>query len=137
MSKHEQAPQERLAQTRLAQEVTTLVHGSRETRFAETVTEYITGKQKLSGKDTAAVDEIGKQLPTTTAASGGSIVDALVASGLAASKTDARRLMADHAVYINNERVMHEAFTAGDFNDGVLLLRRGKAFKDSALVKLG
>jgi tyrosyl-tRNA synthetase len=46
------------------------------------------------------------------------------------------RLRLENAVSINGEKVQRENFEADDFHDGRLLLRRGKAFKDSALVEL-
>jgi hypothetical protein len=45
--------------------------------------------------------------------------------------------LSGQAVSINNQKVSREQFSEADFNAGVLLLRRGKKFKDSALVELG
>ena len=47
----------------------------------------------------------------------------------------ARRLLADNAISINGEKTRNERFEEYDFRDGLLLLRKGKAFKDSALVE--
>jgi tyrosyl-tRNA synthetase len=137
MAQHREHPEERIAQTRLAREVTVLVHGEPAATLAETVTGYLTGRQALSGTDASAVEEIKKDLPTARTTLDGSIVDALVGSGLASSKTEARRLLSGQAVSINNQKVSREQFSEADFNAGVLLLRRGKKFKDSALVELG
>lgn len=136
MAKHQANPGARHAQFCLARAVTELVHGEKEAGFAETVTEYLTGKAKLSGHDTAAIKEIKRAVPAVVAKSDGSIVDALVGSGLATSKTEARRLLTGMAVFVNNERTGREHFTPDDFSRGVLLLRKGKKFKDSALVEL-
>lgn len=135
VAEHRQAPQKRLAQTMLAREVTKMVHGAGETAFAEAVTDYLTGAAVLSGKDTAALKEIRQQLPSVRTHKEGSIVDALADSGLAPSKTEARRLLANRAVYINGVQALRDHFIPEDFNRGVLLLRRGKAFKDAAVVE--
>jgi len=61
----------------------------------------------------------------------------LLSSGLAGSKTEAQRLLNDNAVTVNGRKTNREHFEPADFQNGRLLLRRGKAFKDSALVELG
>ena len=137
MARHREHPEERTAQARLAREVTMLVHGEQAATLAETVTGYLTGRQKLSGTDKPAIEEIKKNLPAARTAPDGSIVDALTDSGLASSKTEARRLLSGQAISINNQKVNREQFSETDFEAGVLLLRRGKKFKDSALVELG
>ncbi|HSX15319.1 MAG TPA: tyrosine--tRNA ligase [Candidatus Saccharimonadales bacterium] len=135
MSDHRANPKMRIAQTVLAQEVTRLVHGENEMNFAESVRDYLTGESPI-GQALAALDEIRKQIPAVNTAENGSIVDALVSSGLASSNTEARRFLQENAVSINGQKVNRENFEAGDFQNGRLLLRRGKAFKDSALVEL-
>jgi len=135
VAEHAKEPWKRTAQTRLAQEVTTLVHGKEEMLFAESVTDYLTGKSPI-GEALAALDEIRKQIPAIQSSIEGSIVDALVATGLATSSTEARRFLKENAISINGQKVQREIFEPSDFQNGRLLLRRGKAFKDSALVEL-
>lgn len=137
MSKHQENPGARYAQTCLARAVTGLVHGKKEAQFAETVTEYLTGKAKITGRDTSAIREIRRDIASVKSKPDGSIIEALVDSGLAASRTEARRLLEGKAISVNNERVERENFDPADFNHGVLLIRKGKKFKDSALVELG
>jgi tyrosyl-tRNA synthetase len=67
----------------------------------------------------------------------GSVIEGLVNSGLASSNTDARRLVNGNAVSINGQKVQRENFEESDFHNGRLLLRKGKAYKDSVLVELG
>jgi tyrosyl-tRNA synthetase len=76
----------------------------------------------------AALNETG-----ATAIDGGpilpSIVDLLVATGLAKSKGEARRTISEGGAYLNNERVSdaEQAPTADDLIGGTwLVLRRGK-----------
>jgi tyrosyl-tRNA synthetase len=81
--------------------------------------------------------EIRRNLPHTVAAPGSRVGEALVATALASSQTDARRLLAANAISINGQKSSREQFEATDFEEGRLLLRRGKAYKDSAVVELG
>lgn len=137
IAKHQASPSARHAQICLARTVTGLVHGEKEMRFAEKVTDYLTGKARLSGHDTAALKEIKRDIPSVKSKPDGSIAEALVGSGLAASRTEARRLLTSKAVSVNNERAERVNFEPGDFNQGVLLIRKGKKFRDTALVELG
>lgn len=137
MAKHQADPGARYAQTELARAVTELVHGKKQAQLAQTVTEYLTGKTAITGRDSAAIKEVKKEMPSVKVKKDGSIIEALAASGLAASRTEARRLIEGKAVSINNERIIRENFEPADFNEGVLLLRKGKKFKDSILVELG
>lgn len=135
MARHRQNPRERYAQTRLAQEVTQLVHGEQEMRAAELATECLTGSRPIAEADETVLAIMRRELPHVTARSGDEIVDVLVATGLAASKTEARRLLQGNAVAINGQKVQREQLEDSDFTNGRLLLRKGKAFKDSALVE--
>jgi tyrosyl-tRNA synthetase len=136
MTQHKSAPQQRLAQTRLAEEVTGLVHGKEDVEFAKKITEYLTSQVSLSDADEASLQEIRKALSSVKIQQNGSVVEALVQAGLAESNGEARRLLASNAVYVNNSSITKENFEPSDFQNGRLLLRRGKAFKDSALIEL-
>jgi tyrosyl-tRNA synthetase len=135
MVRHRANAKERLAQTRLAQEVTRLVHGEQELSIAETVTQVLIGRTSVADLDDAALAAIRTEVPTTHATPGMGIVEVLVQTQLAASKTEARRLIADNAIAINGSKTQKEMLEAADFQNGRLLLRKGKAFKDSALVE--
>jgi tyrosyl-tRNA synthetase len=136
ITQHQSSPHERYAQKRLAQEVTALVHGHEKVEEAEMVTHFLTGGSPIGEAD-RLLEAIRAEIPSTQAGETDSIVEAMVNSGLATSNTEARRLLASNAVSINGEKVQREQFEAKDFQNGRLLLRRGKAFKDSALVELG
>lgn len=132
---HSQDQGKRVAQTRLAQEVTKLVHGEAEMAVAQKVTAVMTGKVPIGeAKDELAA--IRKEIPSQKTAPEGSVLEALVATGLATSNTEARRLLQGNAITINGEKTDRENFKSNDFQEGRLLLRRGKAFKDSALIEL-
>ena len=64
------------------------------------------------------------------------MVEALVATGLASSNTEARRLLAGNAISINGVKSTEENWSSKDFVGGYALLRRGKTLKDTALIKL-
>lgn len=136
MERHNANRAERIAQTELARAVTTLVHGEEAMQFAELVTSYLTGKKPIGEADEAALAEIRQQIPAVKSPADGSIAEVLAASGLASSLTEARRLISGNAVALNGVKVVRDAFQAEDFQNGRLLLRKGKKFKDSALVEL-
>lgn len=136
LKEHSAAPEKRLAQSLLAREVTSLVHGEELCRQAEVATKYLTAQVILADASDEDLGQLKKGIPSFQTEQGGSIVEALVKVKLAASNTDARRLLQNGAVYINGKGVSRDKFESKDFQNGRLLLRRGKAFKDSALVEL-
>lgn len=134
MAAQREHPEQRPAQTLLAKEVTAIVHG--QTDNAETSTRYLTSQVSLDEASDDDLTEIRKQIPSVKASIGTSLIEALVNSGLASSNSDARRLLASGAIYVNGQKTDRDHFEENDFQNGRLLLRRGKAFKDSALVEL-
>jgi tyrosyl-tRNA synthetase len=135
---HDQKPGARLAQTELAKAATTLVHGEEATKIAEMVTAILTGKTKLSEvNDPRLIDDLRRELPSIKAENNTEVAQILVDSGLSSSKTEARKLISSNSIYINGEKVSKENLEPGDFSRGRLIIRRGKAFKDSALVEIG
>jgi len=135
MAQHRADPKARLAQRRLAMAVTTLVHGIEKAALVDDVNAYLTGVD-IAHADDATLVALRQEIPSVHAAQDGSIIDVLVASGLASSNTEARRLLKDNAISVNGQKVQRETFQADDFHNGRLMLRRGKAYKDSALVEL-
>jgi len=135
MTHHRANRGERIAQIRLAVEVTRLVHGQDELNVAHDVTAYLIGAD-VGHAEGAALDALRQEIPNVKSAQDGSIVEALVSSGLASSNTEARRFLSENAIAVNGQKVQRENFEAGDFHNGRLMLRRGKAYKDSALVEL-
>lgn len=136
IAEHSKDPSKRVAQTALAKAVTELVHGSGGGESSEQATRYLTSQVSIKEATETEIESLRNEIPAIKAAVGGSIIDTLVESGLASSNSDARRLLAGNAIYINNAPVNKETLEAHDFQGGRLLLRRGKAYKDSALVEL-
>jgi tyrosyl-tRNA synthetase len=121
----------RAGQKRLADEVTTFVHGSEETEQAKAAAAALFGGGDFDAikPDTlaSALSEAGGtdvpagELPT--------VVDLLVLTGLASSKGEARRTVTEGGAYLNNARVadVEAVPTAADVVAGEwLILRRGK-----------
>ena len=135
MAQHHENPSARTAQIRLAVETTRLVHGQAKLDMAHDVTAYLMGAD-ISHADDAVVEALRGEIPAVKTTAEGSIIEALAASGLSSSNSEARRLLASNAVSVNGQKVTRDAFEANDFRNGRLMLRRGKAFKDSALVEL-
>ena len=61
----------------------------------------------------------------------------MVESKLASSNTEARQLIKGNAVSINGAKVVDESIDFKTLESKYLLIRKGKAFRDSALVLVG
>ena len=127
---------ERPAQTRLAKEVTELVHGREETHTAEVVTDVLTGKTDVGKVSEGIVKQLREEVSNAKAKKGSTITELLATSGLASSKSEARRLLDSGGIYLNGRAAKDDTINQNDFQNGRALLRRGKAFKDSALIEL-
>lgn len=138
MAQQRQDPGARIAQTKLADEVTELVHGPELMKLAKTNTEILIGKTLLINvsEDVKVIDNLRVEIANAHTTETGEIAQALVDVGLATSKTDARQLLSSNAISLNGQKVNRDSFEPGDFQNGRLLIRRGKAFKDSALIEL-
>ena len=124
-------PWKRAAQRRLADEVTTLVHGAEETEQARAAAAALFGGGDLHSISTttlaAALREAGSATVSRTAIP--SVVDRFVEAGLAKSKGEARRTVSEGGAYLNNVRVEDPELvpTEADLLGGAwLVLRRGK-----------
>jgi len=132
MEYHVSSPEERKAQMLLAREVTELVHGKEETHTAKVVTDVLTGKTPITSVGEGVLAQVRKEIPADKIKKNAPLIDVLVSSGLASSKTEARRLVAEGAIQVNGQRVTDENQVLTETS----LLKRGKAFKDSALIEL-
>ena len=105
MVEHDQKPGLRLAQRRLAAEMTTLVHGSEETAAAELAAQAFFGRGDLADLPEPTLAAALREAGAVDLHEPPTVVDALVACGLADSRSAARRAVADGGAYVNNERV--------------------------------
>jgi tyrosyl-tRNA synthetase len=124
-------PHERAAQRRLARELTTLVHGQAATESVEHASGALFGRGELDRLDEATLAAALRETSVAELAPGGpdGILDLLVATGLSASKGEARRTVAEGGVSVNNARIDSEVWapSSSDCLHGRwLVLRRGK-----------
>jgi tyrosyl-tRNA synthetase len=122
----------RAGQKALAEHMTTLVHGSAETSRIQAASSALFGGGELHELDPATLGAALREAGSTEVQGNGdlpTIVDLLVAAGLAKSKGDARRTVAEGGAYLNNHRVQDPDFVpaGSDLLGGSwLVLRRGK-----------
>lgn len=126
-------PSGRVAQKKLAYEVTKLVHGQaaadEQVQIAQAIAE-----QNIGVLDNAALANLEKEIPAATVNPTALVVDVLFTAGLAASKSQARQFVQAGAVYVNGQPYGEEALKPELFVHGNLFLRRGKVLKNTALV---
>lgn len=124
-------PQQRVAQRRLARELTALVHGEAATDAVEHASRALFGSGELAQLDESTLSAALRETPVAELKPGtpDGIVELLVASGLCPSKGAARRTIAEGGISVNNAKIDDEDWTPqpADFLHGRwLVLRRGK-----------
>lgn len=124
-------PQLRAAARRLAEELTTLVHGERQTRQVVAASQALFGRGELADLDASTLRAAMGEAPTGEVALSDSttIVTLLVESGLATSNGAARRTIKEGGAYVNNVKITDESWTPStdDLLHGEwLVVRRGK-----------
>jgi tyrosyl-tRNA synthetase len=127
-------PAARDTQKRLAEELTRLVHGAGGLAAARQATEIFFGAE-IASLDDAALAEIFADVPSrdfprsALEAPGLPLVEALEATGLAATRSAARRTIEQGGAYVNNRRIAdaaHRLTTADLAGAATLVLRSGK-----------
>jgi len=123
----ESEPFRRAAQKRLALEVVATVHGVDAAAAVIAASDALFGQGDLSTLDAATLRTALEELPNTTVAAGTPVVDALVATGLVSSVSEARRAISQGGVTLDGARVSDDtAAVHGTLPGGVSVLRRGK-----------
>ena len=137
---HNENPGKREAHRSLARELTTLVHGEVAAKGAELAAGAMFGQGELRDIDEVTLKAVISQLPTVKIKKNDPIptwVDLISESGVAKSKSDARRVVKDGGAYLNNEKIPSEDFAPTDkdlIHGRFLILRKGK--RDLAAVEL-
>ncbi|MDX8144790.1 tyrosine--tRNA ligase [Lentzea sp. BCCO 10_0061] len=136
-----EAPHQRAAQKRLAQEFTDLVHGERATQQVILASSALFGRGELRDLDASVLEAALAEAPKgqVRLADEPTIVDLLIASGLADSRGAARRTVNEGGAYVNNAKVTDEEWkpAPSDLLHGKwLVLRRGKRNNASVQVEL-
>ena len=131
----EKSPHQRLAQKKIAEELTVLVHGKEAYESAVRISQALFSGNIMD----LSVEEIKdgfKDVPSLTITDEVPLVDALIKVKLASSKREARQFITSNAVSVNGEKVQDLEFMVnkddaigGEFT----VLRRGK--KKYALIK--
>jgi len=100
----------RIAQRRLAYEVTKIVHGEDRAASVERVTKALFGGLQFNELSSEDIEVLAGEIPVSVVNT--SIVDILVATGAASSNGDARRLIESGAISINGEKITEDLIIA-------------------------
>ena len=106
----------------LARELTTVVHGADEARRAEEAARAAFG----GGSDLSNLPTL--EVTAADLAGNLTVIDAIVRSGLCATKSEARRLVEQGGATLNGKKVtaIEAALTRDDFSSGTAVLQAGK-----------
>jgi tyrosyl-tRNA synthetase len=126
-------PHRRAAQRRLAEEVTRLVHGEEALQTAQSASQAVFGGA-LTGLDERTLLEVFSEvpsadLPAENLAAERPLLDALVEAGVFPSKGEARRLVRNGGLYVNNTRIDAEDAKLGQaslLTANLAVVRTGK-----------
>jgi tyrosyl-tRNA synthetase len=120
-------PFKREAQRRLALEVTELVHSRQDAEAARDASLALFGQGEIRALDEKTLHSALKELPNAEMQAGASVIDSLVATGLASSNSDARRAIEQGAVSVNKLKIESEDAVISDLLVGnVALIAKGK-----------
>ncbi len=146
-------PAARAGQRALAEDVTTLVHGADATRRVIAASRALFGQGELAGIDSRTLADAVAEVPHTeiflrAEPTGGSagpgdrgmppVAELLALTGIVASNSAGRRLIAEGGAYLNNRKVtsVDAVPDRGDLlHDRYLIVRRGKRHVGAAEVR--
>ena len=121
---HNTDPSARIAQERLAREMTVFTHGEEATESAVRVSGILFQGGALDNLTEADKQVLKENAPVFEASQGRLLVDVLVESGLASSKREAREFIEGGAVTISGEKVT-DVDSKVEFGE-LAILKRGK-----------
>jgi tyrosyl-tRNA synthetase len=122
-------PFKREAQRVLAWDVTALVHGAAAADAVVEASQALFGRGDLSGLDETTLAGCAAELGGVDIEAGSLVVDALVATGVADSKSASRRAIQEGGAYVNNVKVTDPEGRLGKADvlaGGWIVIRRGK-----------
>jgi len=133
MELHRRNPGERQAQETLARLVTEIVHGPAVTAQVAAATDALFGDTSFHRLSCEALAVALAEAPSVEIsrrglAEGYSLAEALVAGGLAFSKSDARRLISGKGIMLSGQTIGNpdQKVYLGDLSNGYALVRKGK-----------
>ena len=126
-------PAARTAQRVLAEDVTTLVHGPEEYTRAVAASQALFGQGDLRALDERTLASALAEVPSAMLPAAGDVLppvaDLMAAAGIVASKSAARRAIAEGGAYLNNVKVTDQdsiPLISDLLHGRFLVLRRGK-----------
>lgn len=127
------APEKRGAQRRLAEEITRLVHGQDALSGAIRASQALFGGS-LEGLDDATLEEIFSEMPSSeipfeVLSQERPLIDVMIETGVFASKGEARRMIQNNGLYLNDDRVESDTARlteASLCSSRIAVLRKGK-----------
>jgi tyrosyl-tRNA synthetase len=126
---HDEAPERREGQRRLAREVTTLVHGAAAAVAVEEASAILFGGDPTTAA-VEAFDQLADEIPTSAVVLPVELVDVLATAGVVKSKGEARRQLEQQAVSVNGTKVgVDRVLTPEDRLHGRwILVRKGRTY---------
>lgn len=115
---HFVAPENRLAQKKLAAEVTDLVHSERRRKEVEHVTEVLFGGRPVAELSQSELDSLAQEIPTVSLST---VSEALASVGLVKGFGEARRLISGGGVSVDGHKIQ-----ADQSIDKTSLVKKGK-----------
>jgi tyrosyl-tRNA synthetase len=138
-----EAPQLRVAQRALADDVTTLVHGPAERDAAIHAADAVFGRSNLRELPESVLDDVAAELGGKQLKANGelpTVVDVLAAGGVVPSKSAARRAITEGGAYVNNERVTDPDARLAEYDllhGRYVIVRRGKRTVGAVRIRRG
>jgi tyrosyl-tRNA synthetase len=126
---HEQAPEQRAGQRRLAREVTSIVHGAEAATAAEEASAILFGGDPTTAT-VEAFDQLADEVPTSEVVLPVDLVEVLATAGVVKSKGEARRQLEQQAVSVNGVKAqVDRTLTPDDRLHGRwVLIRKGRTY---------
>ena len=137
MAEHDSAPDQRMAQRRLADEALTIIHGDAAVRQSNLAADALFGGNELTGEMAESLRGIVPETIVATAAldEEQNLIGLLVSSGLCSSRGDARRKIGENQISLNGTKTDVDHVGSGALIDGrFLLLQRGKKARHLVVV---
>ena len=133
VAKHNEKPESRYGQRQLANYVIQTLFGKQAAEQAEKISDFLFGSEDKM----QMLNEFSREEIQALARETGSceinekeirVLELLVKCGISESNGDAKKLIAQGAIYINENKIsdISAEFTAQDASNGVLLIRKGK-----------
>lgn len=128
MNEHQANPASRIAQRKLAFEITKLTHGEDVAHLMSAIAIILFGDGMSEVLEPKIKEALMNEAPNCKIDIGENIIDVLVKSELASSKREAREFVEQNAISINGEKISDVSRTINNFDikNGFALLKRGK-----------